>query len=344
MSSPTPVDPARKLAVPIGVLLTNVGTPASPTTKDVRPYLAQFLGDRRIIDLPRWLWMPILHGPILMTRPKRSARLYQNVWSDEGSPLLVTLRKQGVGLQTILDERLDPSTPPVRVAIGMGYGSPSIPEGLVKLLEAGAQRILVLPLFPQYSTTTTAASLDVVFDALRQQPWMPEVRTVNGYHDDEGYLTALERSIREHWQNQGRAERLLFSYHGIPKRYSERGEPYYAQCQETTRLLAARLGLAEGEWAVSFQSRFGPIEWLRPYTDELLEEWGAAGLGSVDVVCPGFSADCLETIDEIAREARESFQAAGGGDFHYIPALNDRPDHLNALADMVIKQLQGWLE
>ena len=333
----------KKNRTPVGILLTNVGTPASPTAKDVRPYLAQFLGDRRIIDLPRWLWMPILHGAILVTRPKRSARLYQNVWTEEGSPLLVILRKQGKGLQAILDRRLNSSTP-VRVAVGMSYGSPSIPDGLAELAAAGVQRILVLPLYPQYSTTTTAASLDVVFDTVRRQPWIPEVRTVNDYHDDEGYLAALERSIREHWEAHGRAERLLFSYHGIPKAYSERGEPYYEQCQETSRLLAARLGLAEGEWAVSFQSRFGPIEWLQPYTDELLEEWGAAGLSSVEVICPGFSADCLETIDEIDREGREAFQEAGGGDFHYIPALNDRPDHLDALADIAIKQLQGWVE
>ena len=327
-------------AAPLGVLLTNVGTPASPTAKDVRPYLAQFLGDRRIIDLPKWLWYPILYGIILVTRPKRSAKLYQKVWTDEGSPLLVILRRQAAGIQALLDQRLDV---PVRVEIGMGYGSPSVNDGLRALQAAGARRILVLPLYPQYSTTTTAATFDAVFAEVQAWRWMPELRTVHGYHDDEAYLAALEATIREQWQTHGRAERLLFSYHGIPKSYSDRGEPYFQQCHRTSELLAQRMGLAEDEWFVTFQSRFGPIEWLKPYTDHSLEEWGEAGVASVDAVCPGFSADCLETIDEIGREAADSFLEAGGQDFNYIPALNDRPDHLALLADIVERNLQGWV-
>jgi len=327
--------------VPIGVLLTNVGTPASPTPKDVRPYLAEFLGDRRIIDLPRWLWYPILYGIILITRPKRSAKLYENVWTDEGSPLLVTLKQQGAGVQALLDARLHA---PVRVEIGMGYGSPSIASGLQALQAAGVQRILILPLYPQYSTTTVAATYDAVFAEVQQWRWMPELRTVHGYHDNEGYLAALEEAIRQQWQAEGRSERLLLSYHGIPQMYSDRGEPYFQQCHHTSRLLARRLGLSDDEWAISFQSRFGPIEWLKPYTDKLLEEWGADGVQSVDVVCPGFSADCLETIDEIGREAAESFLTAGGRDFHYIPALNDRTDHLKMLADIVERNIQGWTD
>ncbi len=327
-------------SAPLGVLLTNVGTPASPTAKDVRPYLAQFLGDRRIIDLPKWLWYPILYGIILVTRPKRSAKLYQKVWTDEGSPLLVILRRQAAGIQALLDQRLDV---PVRVEIGMGYGSPSVADGLRALQAAGARRILVLPLYPQYSTTTTAATFDAVFAEVKRWRWMPELRTVHGYHDDEAYLAALETTIREQWQTHGRAERLLFSYHGIPKSYSDRGEPYFQQCHRTSQLLAQRMGLADDEWFVTFQSRFGPIEWLKPYTDHSLEEWGKAGVASVDAVCPGFSADCLETIDEIGREAADSFLEAGGQNFNYIPALNDRPDHLALLADIVEQNLQGWV-
>lgn len=334
-------DSRDSTTAPIGILLANVGTPASPTPKDVRPYLAQFLRDRRIIDLPKWLWYPILYCIILVTRPKRSAKLYENVWTNEGSPLLVTLKQQAASVQALLDVRFNV---PVRVEIGMGYGSPSIADGLQALQAAGVQRILILPLYPQYSTTTTAAAFDDVFAEVGKWRWMPELRTVHGYHDNEGYLDALEETIRQQWRAEGRSERLLLSYHGIPKMYSDRGEPYFQQCHHTSHLLAGRLGLSDDEWAVSFQSRFGPIEWLKPYTDKLLEEWGESGVQSVDAICPGFSADCLETIDEIGREAAESFTEAGGQDFHYIPALNVRADHLEMLAGIVERNIQGWTD
>lgn len=325
----------------IGVLLTNVGTPAAPTARAVRPYLAQFLGDARVIEYPRWAWLPLLHGVILNVRPRRSARLYAKVWTEEGSPLLSILRKQGAALE----ERLaTASRVPVRVSVGMRYGEPSIAAGLRELAAAGARRMVIFPLYGQYSATTTATSFDAAFDELKRWRWMPEVRTIGHYHDDAGYLAALERSIRDHWAAHGRGERLLFSYHGVPKRYVRNGDPYYDQCQATSRLLAGRLELAEGEWAVSFQSRFGPEEWLMPYTDAMLEEWGREKLSGVDVVCPGFSADCLETVDEIGREAKESFVEAGGGRYSYIPALNDRPDHIEALAAIVLRNLGGWLD
>jgi ferrochelatase len=323
-----------------GILLTNIGSPDAPTAKALRPYLAEFLGDPRIVELPRWLWLPILHGFILATRPRRSARLYQNIWTDSGSPLLAIAKQQAAGLR----ERLEARTGlPIQVAVGMRYGNPSIASGLRQLWDAGARRILVFPLFPQYSATTTAATFDAVFDALKKWRWMPELRTVSHYCDHPGYVAALANSVREHWGAHGKAERLLLSFHGIPKRYSLAGDPYAGECETTARLVAAQLGLKDGEWQHSFQSRFGPVEWLRPYTDELLAEWGKAGLRSVDAICPGFAADCLETIDEIGREARETFEEAGGGRLSYIPALNARPDHLDALAEVALRQLQGWL-
>lgn len=325
----------------LGVLLTNVGTPAAPTARAVRPYLAQFLGDGRVIEYPRWAWLPLLHGVILNVRSRRSARLYAKVWTEEGSPLLAILRKQGAALEARLAAA---SEVPVCVAVGMRYGEPSIASGLRELAAAGARRIVIFPLYGQYSATTTATALDAAFDELKSWRWMPEVRTIGDYHDDEGYLAALEESVREHWAAHGRGERLLMSYHGVPKRYVRNGDPYYGQCLKTSRLLAERLGLAEGEWAASFQSRFGPEEWLTPYTDETLEEWGRGKLAGVDVICPGFSADCLETVDEIGREGKESFIEAGGGRYHYIPALNDRANHMDALAAIVLRNAQGWLD
>ncbi len=325
----------------VGVLLTNVGSPDEPTTPALRRYLAQFLGDSRIIEYPRWLWQPLLHGVILNVRPRRSARLYRRVWTAEGSPLLAILRRQTAALQTALSA----ATPvPVRVACGVSYGQPSIAAALRALDAANARRVLVLPLYPQYSATTTAAALDDVFEELRTWRWLPELRTVNHYHDHPGYLAALAASIREAWAAGGRPDRLLMSFHGIPRDYFLNGDPYYCECQKTARLLAEALGLADGEWLATFQSRFGPSEWLTPATDETLAAWGREGLARVDAVCPGFSADCLETIDEIGREGAETFHEAGGGELRYIPALNDRPDDVAALADIALTHLQGWLE
>jgi len=322
-----------------GVLLTNVGSPAAPTAGAVRPYLRQFLGDPRVIEFPRWLWWPILNWIILNTRPRRSARLYNNIWTEAGSPLVVNLQRQGAALQQQLQERTGVA---VLVAIGMRYGAPSIRDAMRRLDQAGVRRLLVFPLYPQYSATTTATSLDGVFDELTRWRWLPELRTVGHYHDHPGYIAALANSVEEHWQNHGKADRLLLSFHGIPRSYFEQGDPYFCECQKTARLLVTRLGLAESEYAVTFQSRFGPMEWLRPYTDETLEEWGRHGVRSVQVLAPGFSGDCLETIDELGREGKETFLEAGGQSFSYIPALNDRPDHIAALTQIVLNHLQGW--
>ena len=325
---------------PIGILLTNVGSPAAPTPAALRRYLAQFLGDERVIEYPRWLWQPLLHGVILNTRPRRSARLYQRIWTADGSPLVGIMRRQAAGLAAALTT----GDVPVKVVIGVRYGEPSIPAALRELDAAGAQRVLVLPLFPQYSATTTATSLDAVFDELKTWRCVPELRTVNRYGDHPLYIAALAASIREAWATDGRPDRLLLSFHGIPRDYADKGDPYPDECRRTAGLLAAALGLTDEQWAATFQSRFGPSEWLQPYTDETLAEWGRAGLRRVDAACPGFSADCLETTDEIGHEGAETFEEAGGGELRYIPALNDRPDHIAALAAVAQAHLQGWLE
>lgn len=332
-------DYAHSSAALTGVLLTNVGTPTAPTARAVRPYLRQFLGDPRVIEYPRWLWWPLLNGIILNTRPKRSAKLYSNVWTAEGSPLLVNLQRQGAALQAQLHTRTGVAIP---VAVGMRYGEPALTAAMRQLDQAGVRRLLVLPLYPQYSATTTATSLDGVFAELQRWRWLPELRTITHYPDHPGYIAALANSVTDYWQAHGKADRLLFSFHGIPRSYFEQGDPYFCECQKTARLLAERLELAQAEYAVSFQSRFGPQEWLKPYTDQTLEEWGQQGVRSVQVLAPGFSSDCLETIDELGREGRASFLEAGGEIFGYIPALNDRPDHIAALTELVLTHLQGW--
>jgi ferrochelatase len=334
------LSPDSATPAPIGILLTNVGSPAAPTPGALRRYLAQFLGDERVIEYPRWLWQPLLHGVILNTRPRRSARLYQRIWTADGSPLAATLRRQAAALEAALTA----GGATVKVAGGVRYGEPSIAAALRELDAAGARRVLVLPLFPQYSATTTATSLDAVFDELKTWRHVPEVRTVNRYGDHPLYIAALAASIRETWQSDGRPERLLLSFHGIPRDYADKGDPYPGECRQTAELLAAELNLGEGEWAATFQSRFGPSQWLQPYTDETLAEWGREGLRRVDAVCPGFSADCLETTDEIGHEGAATFHEAGGGQLRYIPALNDRPDHIAALAAVAGQHLQGWLE
>ncbi len=321
--------------------MTHTGSPAAPSPAALRPYLAEFLADRRIVNLPRWLWLPILHTIILHTRPKRSARLYQNIWTETGSPLLEMVDRQVEGLRARLGMHTDL---PVAVISGMRYGQPSIGSALQALHHAGVERVLVFPLFPQYSRTTFDSAMDAVTAALDRMAWKPALRTVDHYHDHPGYLEALAASIAAHRRVHGNPGRILFSFHGIPQSYARAGDPYEQACHETARWTADRLGLARGEWEIAFQSRFGPVAWLQPYTDVLLEEWGRAGIECVDVVCPGFSADCLETIDEIGREGAEVFRAAGGGELRYIQALNDWPDHLQALTDIAITHLGDWLD
>lgn len=322
-----------------GVLITNLGTPDAPTTPALRKYLAEFLWDRRLVDMPRVLWWLILHGVILRTRPRRSAKAYRSVWTEEGSPLMCMANRQLAALRKELEQRLGG---PVVVELGMRYGNPSIASALEKLRAAGARRVLVMPLYPQYSCSTTASTFDAVAEAVKSWRWVPELRFVNQYHNETGYIEALAASIRESWANRQQPEKLLFSFHGTPKRYLTEGDPYYHQCHETARLVAERLGLDDGRWLLTFQSIFGREEWLKPYTIDTLREMGGNGVKSVGVICPGFSADCLETIEEIEVENRDAFLAAGGESFHYISALNDRPDHIQALAALAQKHMAGW--
>jgi len=325
----------------LGVLLVNLGTPDAPTTAAVRRYLAEFLWDPRVIEVPRPLWWLILHGVILRVRPKRSAEAYSKVWTDDGSPLLHWSIKQRAGLSRMLGAALQA---PVHVALGMRYGSPSIAEALDELRSANVRRLLVLPLYPQYSATTTASVSDAVFDVLKRWRWIPELRFVASYHDEAGYIGALAASVREFWASKGRGEHLVMSFHGVPRRYLLSGDPYHCHCQKTARLLAETLFLKDDEWSISFQSRVGREEWLRPYTDEHLVELAKKGTRRVDVLCPGFSADCLETLEEIAMQNAELFVESGGGSLSYIPALNARKDHLSFLTQLVLRHLQGWPE
>ena len=334
-------EPAHDAPDTLGVLLANLGTPEAPTVPAVRRYLADFLWDPRVVELPRPVWWLILHGIILRARPARTAVAYQAVWTPEGSPLMVISKRLAKAMQAALSARF---AAPVKVVLGMRYGQPSIPSALAELRVAHARRILVLPLYPQYSATTTASTFDAVTTELRTWRWIPELRFVNQYHDDPGYIAALAASIRTYWTEHGEPERLLFSFHGIPKDYFLNGDPYYCQCQKTARLVVDQLGLAPGRWLLSFQSRFGMQEWLKPYTDDTLKELATTGVGSVQVISPGFAADCLETIEEISVENRDYFLESGGRSYGYIPCLNDRPEHIAGLADLIERHCGGWPE
>lgn len=321
-----------------GVLICNLGTPAAPTPAATRRYLAEFLSDPRVVEIPPVLWQPILHGVVLRTRPAQSAAKYRSVWMAEGSPLMVWSQKQAVMLRGYLGERGHK----VSVRMAMRYGQPSIASQLDELKARGCTRVLVVPMYPQYSGTTTASVVDAVGAWARQVRHVPELRFVNRFHDDPGYIRALARLVHHHWQSRGRPSRLVMSFHGVPERTREQGDPYHAECLETARLLAERLALKEDEWVVSFQSRFGKAKWVEPATQTVLQQLGSAGVPRVDVICPGFVADCLETLEEIAMEGRDAFLAAGGKEFFYVPCLNDHPTWMAAFAEIVQEQLQGW--
>jgi ferrochelatase len=330
---------AHGAAESIGVLLVNLGTPEEPTTGAVRRFLKQFLSDPRVIEYPRWLWWLILNGVILRIRPSRSAEAYRKIWTDNGSPLMLFSREIAEGIQKELDRRLPGS---VNVELAMSYGDPSVDAAIDRLLAKGARRLVVLPMYPQYSGTTTASVIDAVARKLNQLRWVPETRFINQYHDEPGYVAALAASVREYWQLHGRGSRLMFSFHGVPKQTLLNGDPYHCQCQKTARLVASALELKDDEWLLSFQSRVGREEWLNPYTDETIEKLGKQGMGRLDVVCPGFSTDCLETLEEIAMQNAELFVESGGQSLHYVPALNARQDHVHFLTDLVENHLSGW--
>jgi protoporphyrin/coproporphyrin ferrochelatase len=321
-----------------GILLVNLGTPDAPTPRAVRRFLAEFLGDPRVVEAPRWLWLPVLHGVILTIRPRRSAHAYQQVWTERGSPLMVFSRELADRLQAALEEQLGPLT---TLALGMTYGNPSIAAALQQLREQGATRIVVLPLYPQYSGTTTASVFDRVTTTLQGWRWVPDLRFVMQYHDEPAYIDAVAQSIERHWQQRGRRH-LLFSFHGIPKSYLLAGDPYHCQCLKTARLVSERLKLLPEDWSVSFQSQVGRAEWLRPYTDELLIKYAREGRKEVTVACPGFAIDCLETLEEIELRNRETFLANGGTTYDYVPALNSSDAQVALLSGLVLRHTQGW--
>lgn len=318
----------------IGVLLVNLGTPEAATPAAVRRYLAEFLHDYRVVDMPRWLWCPILHGIILPLRSAKVARNYQRIWQAGGSPLMVYSKQLADALQHHL--------PDLDVRLAMRYGQPSVASVMRELRSRGMTRLLVLPLYPQYSASTTGAVFDAVNAELARWRRLPSVRTIADYHDDPGWLDALEARVRAHWDLHGRADLLLISLHGLPQRFIRAGDPYAWQCQAGARLLAQRLGLSDAHWQLSYQSRVGREPWLLPATDNTLKELAGSGVKTVDVICPGFAVDCLETLEEIAIQNAELFVAAGGKELRYISALNDQPGHVAALAALLHRHLQGW--
>ncbi|HUP98464.1 MAG TPA: ferrochelatase [Usitatibacter sp.] len=322
-----------------GVLLVNLGTPEAPTSGAVRRYLRQFLSDPRVVELPRLLWLPILYFIVLPLRPAKSAAKYAKIWTRDGSPLRVHTLRQAQILKGSLGERLRALVP---VEAAMRYGEPSIPAGLAQLREKGCDRVLVLPLYPQYAASTTASVEDAVAKALRKWRPAPELRVVRDFHAHRAYAKAIAKNITEYWFKHGRPDRLVLSFHGIPQRAVDRGDPYRSQCLESARLIATELGWNDARTVVTFQSRFGAAQWLQPYTDATLRALGKQGVGRVDVACPGFAADCLETLEEISIEGREAFLEAGGKEFHYIPTTNDTPSWMTALSIVALENLEGW--
>lgn len=321
-----------------GIVLVNLGTPDAPTAAAVKPYLKQFLSDPRVVEIPLFIWLIILNFFILPFRSKKSAEKYAAIWTNEGSPLKVHTEKQARLLQGYLADRGHE----IKVVYAMRYGSPSIESVLRGLKKEGCDRILILPAYPQYSGTTTASVYDAVYKHYANVRNVPELRFVKHYHDDEGYIAALRDSVLKHWQQYGRPEKLVMSFHGVPKRTLMLGDPYHCECHKTARLLANQLGLSDDDYVVSFQSRFGKAEWLQPYTAPTVQELAKKGIKRIDVMCPGFTSDCLETLEEIAMEVRQDFLAAGGEEYRYIPCLNEDDAWIRALADLAESQISGW--
>lgn len=328
-----------------GVLITNLGTPDAPTKEALKPYLKEFLMDPRVVEPPpaRWLWRLILNGIILNTRPAKSAEAYATVWDSEGpgAPLLNISQRQVDAIAEVVRPQFQGR---VEFALGMRYGNPSVASALKELQAKGCQRIVVLPLYPQYAAATTASTFDAVTAELQTWRWIPEIRFINHYHRHPGYIKALANSIREYQAEHGKPQLLVLSYHGVPQRYLDNGDPYHCECHVTSRLVAEELGLSKDDYKTTFQSLFGKEEWIKPYTDATLKSLPDLGIKDIQVICPGFSADCLETIEEIGEENREYFEEAGGEKFGFIRCLNDRADHTEALADLVLQHTQGWIE
>jgi ferrochelatase len=324
----------------VGILLANLGTPDAATAPALKRYLGQFLMDRRVVEIPRFIWCWILHCIILVVRPKKSAAKYAQVWTAEGSPLLAHAQKQTQLLRGFLSQKINS---PFAVELGMSYGNPSMQSALDKLRAQHCDRILVFPLYPQYAASSTGSALDAVWRILLKTRNMPAIRTIRHYHDHPAYIAALAQSVNEHWRINGKPTKLVMSFHGLPKFHLLKGDPYHCECYKTARLLAEALGLEKDEFTVAFQSRFGKQEWLKPYLASTLEALGQAKTKRIDVICPGFSSDCLETLEEIAMEGREIFTHAGGGEYHYIAALNETEAWIHAMTTIALENLHGWV-
>jgi ferrochelatase len=322
------------------VLLVNLGTPEAPTAEALRVYLKEFLSDPRVVEMPRSIWWLILNGFILNTRPLKSAAKYARIWMAEGSPLKVHTTRQATLLQGYLGEKVKG----VVVDYAMRYGNPSIPSVLAKLKAQNCQRILLVPMYPQYAASTVATACDAVFTALQQMRNAPALRTIKHFHDHPGYIAATAQNIRDYWTKHGHPDKLVMSFHGLPQFSLDKGDPYHCECQKSGRMIAEALGLSKEQYLITFQSRFGRAEWLKPYTAATLIALGKQKTRRVDMVCPGFVGDCLETLEEIALDVREDFLHAGGGEYHYIPCLNERPDWIHTLTDLVLDNLHGWLD
>ena len=322
----------------IGVLITNLGTPDAPNKKELKVYLNQFLSDPRVIELPKILWQIILKLVILQIRPSKSAEAYKQIWTDKGSPLLNIANRQLNKIQSSFSSKNEN----IVFEVGMRYGNPSIPDALLKLQKKQVRRLLVLPMYPQYCAATTGSTFDEVTNVLQKWRWIPEMRFINQYFEEKNYIEALSNSIKSFWKKTSKPQKIIFSYHGIPKRYLTNGDPYHCFCLKTTRLVKEYMGLSDDEIMTTFQSRFGREEWLKPYTSETLKELPKQGIKNIHIISPGFSSDCLETLEELEEENKEYFMESGGENYHYIPCLNDHDDHIDVFVNLIKKHTQGW--
>ena len=322
-----------------GVMLVNLGTPESPTVSSVRKFLREFLSDGRVIEIPSWIWFIILNGVILRIRPSKSLKAYEKVWTKDGSPLLVNTSKQTLAL----DRELNQKGGAMQVRYAMRYGEPSIATVMDEMTSRGINRIVTLPMYPQYSGSTIGSVFDEIGNVLRKRRFVPSIRFVSGYSGNASYIECLASSVRTHWQQHGKSECLVMSFHGLPQAYVDKGDPYENECRADAQMLAHALKLKDDEWTMCFQSRVGASPWLKPYTDDVLSELIGSGIKSIDMICPGFSADCLETLEEVNIGYRELFMEKGGKTFRYIPCLNDSPDHIEVLASLVRSTAGDWL-
>ena len=322
----------------IGVLITNLGTPDAPNRKELKVYLNQFLSDPRVIELPKILWQILLKLVILQVRPSKSAEAYKQIWTDKGSPLLDIANRQLSKIQSSFSSKSEN----IVFEVGMRYGNPSIPNALLKLQKKQVRRLLVLPMYPQYCAATTGSTFDEVTNVLQKWRWIPEMRFINQYFEEKNYIEALSNSINTFWKNNQKPQKIIFSYHGIPKRYLTNGDPYHCFCLKTTRLVKEHMDLSDDEIMTTFQSRFGREEWLKPYTSETLKELPKQGIKNIHIISPGFSSDCLETLEELEEENKEYFMESGGESYNYIPCLNDNEDHIDVFVNLIKKHIQGW--